>query len=131
MSMRACLKCCADVNRAIRCREHDPLREHDFLSAFLLFLVQPLIGKYLLPWFGGGAGVWNACLLFFQVPLLAGYAYDHAINRFLPPRGQAIIHVVLMLAAIAFLPIIPAEAWKPRYVDEPALRIVSLLLVCL
>src|SRR5438477_6447537 len=52
-----------------------------FVSAFLLFAVQPLIGKFILPWFGGGAGVWNACLLFFQVMLLIGYAYAHVIDR--------------------------------------------------
>ena len=50
-----------------------------FISAFLLFQVQPLAGKTILPWFGGGAGVWTTCMLFFQVFLLAGYGYAHAL----------------------------------------------------
>ena len=52
-----------------------------FLSAFLLFQVQPLLGKRILPWFGGGAGIWTACLMFFQVFLLVGYAYAHGLSR--------------------------------------------------
>ena len=61
-----------------------------FLSAFLLFQVQPLIGKCILPWFGGGSAVWTTCLLFFQVQLLGGYAYAHVLNRRLAPRSQAL-----------------------------------------
>ncbi|HIL24942.1 MAG TPA: hypothetical protein EYG19_06035, partial [Verrucomicrobia bacterium] len=53
-----------------------------FWGAFLLFLVQPLIGKYILPWFGGTPGVWTTCLLFFQCHLLGGYAYAHCLNHF-------------------------------------------------
>src|SRR5918997_4281250 len=67
-----------------------------FTSAFLLFLVQPLIGKYILPWFGGSPAVWTACLLFFQTALLAGYAYAHAVATWLRPRGQAVAHVLLL-----------------------------------
>jgi hypothetical protein len=59
-----------------------------FLSAFLLFLVQPLIAKQILPWFGGAASVWTTCLLFFQSALLAGYAYADASVRWLRPRQQ-------------------------------------------
>src|SRR5262245_13051308 len=99
-----------------------------FLSAFLLFLVQPLIGKFLLPWFGGGAGVWGACLVFFQVMLLIGYAYAHLISSKASPRQQAFIHAFVMLAGLAFLPIIPSATWKPQPGDEPVLRIVLLLL---
>ena len=58
-----------------------------FTGAFLLFQVQPLIGKYILPWFGGGPGVWTTCMLFFQVLLLGGYAYAHFISRWLKPRA--------------------------------------------
>ena len=66
-----------------------------FWGAFLLFLVQPLIAKYILPWFGGTPGVWTACLLFFQCLLLAGYAYAHCLNHFLPPRKQAVaVHAI-------------------------------------
>jgi hypothetical protein len=67
-----------------------------FLSAFLLFQVQPLIGKYALPWFGGSAGVWAGALLFFQVFLLLGYAYAHALATWLRPRSQAIAHLSLL-----------------------------------
>src|SRR3989442_11825220 len=80
-----------------------------FTGAFLLFQVQPLIGKYILPWFGGGPGVWSTCMLFFQVVLLAGYAYAHFSSRWLRPRGQAILHLVLLALALALLPIIPSE----------------------
>lgn len=103
-----------------------------FLSAFLLFLVQPLIGKYILPWFGGGAGVWTTCLLFFQVVLLVGYAYAHGMIRWLSPRFQAIVHIGLLLAALAFLPIIPSPAWKPQGgAENPTWRILMLLTLCL
>ena len=98
-----------------------------FLSAFLLFQVQPLIGKYILPWFGGAPGVWTTCLLFFQVALLAGYAYAHLVVSRLPPRWQAIVHVVLLLAVLATLPIVPAERWKPTDPLNPGGRIILLL----
>jgi len=73
-----------------------------FTGAFLLFQVQPLIGKYILPWFGGGPGVWTTCMLFFQVLLLGGYAYAHFTARWLKPRMRAILHLVLL--AGSFLP---------------------------
>src|SRR5688500_19028687 len=98
-----------------------------FLSAFLLFQVQPLIGKFILPWFGGAPGVWTTCLLFFQVALLAGYAYAHLVVSRLPPRFQAILHAVLLLAVFAALPIIPAERWKPTDPLNPGGRIILLL----
>ena len=78
-----------------------------FTGAFLLFQVQPLIGKYILPWFGGGPGVWTTCMLFFQVLLLGGYAYAHFTSRWLKPRTQAVVHLVLLAAALALLPITP------------------------
>src|SRR2546428_6227248 len=83
-----------------------------FLGSFLLFQVQPLIGKFILPWFGGGPGVWTTCMLFFQVCLLAGYAYAHLISRLFSNRAQVVLHVSLLLAALAFLPIVPGEHWK-------------------
>ena len=98
-----------------------------FTGAFLLFQVQPLVGKYILPWFGGGPGVWTTCMLFFQLLLLGGYAYAHAVSRYLKPRTQAILHVVLLAAALASLPITPSDAWKPTAGDDPAWRILSLL----
>ena len=72
-----------------------------FTSAFLLFLVQPLIAKQILPWFGGSAAVWSICMVFFQVVLLAGYAYSDWITRRLGARAQARLHVALLLASLA------------------------------
>lgn len=99
------------------------------LSAFLLFQVQPLLAKSILPWFGGAAAVWSTCILFFQAVLLAGYGYAHALHRYLPPRRQALVHVLLLAASLAFLPATPATAWKPAPGDEPASRILLLLTV--
>src|SRR5437879_9163099 len=98
-----------------------------FLSSFLLFLVQPLIARLILPWFGGSAAVWTTCMLFFQVLLLGGYAYAHALNAKLRGRGQAIVHTILLAAAVACLPIAPAESWKPAGGEEPVTRILLLL----
>ena len=98
-----------------------------FLGAFLLFQVQPLIGKYILPWFGGGPGVWTTCMLFFQLVLLAGYAYAHAITRWFTPRKQVLVQLSLLMAALALLPIIPADSWKPGGTDSPTIRILLLL----
>ena len=98
------------------------------LSSFLLFLVQPLIAKLILPWFGGSAAVWTTCMLFFQALLLAGYAYAHLLeNRLGRGRIQPIIHTVLLAAAVATLPISPSEAWKPGGDEEPISRILLLL----
>jgi hypothetical protein len=102
-----------------------------FSGAFLLFQVQPLIGKYILPWFGGGPGVWTTCMLFFQLLLLGGYAYAHFTSRWLRPRPQAIVHLVLLVAALAFLPITPSDSWKPRGGENPTLQILALLSVSL
>jgi hypothetical protein len=98
-----------------------------FLSAFLLFQVQPLIGKYILPWFGGAPGVWTTCLLFFQVALLAGYAYAHLVVSRLSPRTQALLHAALLLGVLLTLPIIPAERLKPPDPANPSGRIILLL----
>jgi SAM-dependent methyltransferase len=98
-----------------------------FLSSFLLFLVQPLIARQILPWFGGTAAVWTTCMLFFQTLLLAGYAYAHATNAKLGPRPQAVLHTVLLAAALALLPIAPNEMWKPAGTDEPITRILLVL----
>lgn len=98
-----------------------------FLSAFLLFLVQPILGKIVLPWFGGSAGVWAACLLYFQASLLAGYAYAHCLRRFLRPKRQMQVHIVLLAASIALLPILPSPAWRSLGHTDPAIRILGLL----
>ncbi len=98
-----------------------------FTGAFLLFQVQPLIGKFILPWFGGGPGVWSTCLLFFQAMLLAGYAYAHGASRWLRPRPQAWVHLALLAAALALLPIVPGNSWQPEDADRPVGRILLLL----
>lgn len=102
-----------------------------FLSAFLLFQVQPLIAKRILPWFGGVPSVWTVCMLFFQALLLAGYAYAHLLTSKLPPRRQAWTHAAVLAASLAFLPIIPDAAWKPVGGEEPTWRILGLLAVTL
>jgi hypothetical protein len=102
-----------------------------FTGAFLLFQVQPLIGKYILPWFGGGPGVWTTCMLFFQMLLLGGYAYAHFTSKWLKPRTQAIVHLVLLAAALALLPITPSDSWKPQGGGNPTLQILALLAVSL
>jgi hypothetical protein len=76
-----------------------------FLSAFLLFWVQLMVGKMILPFLGGSPSVWNTCLFFFQATLLLGYGYSHLTSMRLSVRRQAIIHSILLLLPIAFLPI--------------------------
>lgn len=100
-----------------------------FLSSFLLFLVQPLIARLILPWFGGTAAVWTTCMLFFQTLLLAGYAYAHAANARFSPRAQAIVHTLLLGLAVATLPIMPGEGWKPTGTEEPISTILLVLAV--
>src|SRR5579864_5751320 len=100
-----------------------------FLSAFLLFQVQPLIAKMILPWFGGSAAVWSASMLFFQLLLLGGYAYAHCSIRFLKARGQMALHVALLAASCALLPILPSPSWRPTEAGDPTFRILMLLVV--
>ena len=97
------------------------------LSAFLLFLVQPIIAKQILPWFGGSAAVWTTCMVFFQFMLLAGYFYADTMVRKVPPRRQAVVHTALLLLSLAVLPIVPSEALKPVDGSDPTLRILGLL----
>ena len=99
-----------------------------FVSAFLLFLVQPLIARQILPWFGGSAAVWTLCLVFFQVVLLLGYFYADWLSR-RPLRTQAVVHALLLLAACATLPAIPDAAWKPGGQGDPALGVLAVLAV--
>jgi hypothetical protein len=95
-----------------------------FLSAFLLFQVQPVIARYLLPWFGGSPAVWNTCLLFFQALLLCGYFYAHKLRA-------RWIHLILLVASLLFLPAVPrADVWgTPAPVADPTGRILLLLLL--
>ena len=97
------------------------------LGAFLLFQVQPLIGRYILPWFGGSAGVWSVMMVFFQTLLLGGYCYAHVLHSRLRPRAQVLVHVLLLGVALAALPIVPSPALKPDAGTEPISRILLLL----
>jgi MFS family permease len=97
-----------------------------FLSSFLLFLVQPIIAKQILPWFGGSAAVWTTCLVFFQSVLLAGYAYADWTTR-LGARRQAMLHVALLALSLLCLPILASSAWKPQGDEQPIARILLLL----
>src|SRR5687768_17858974 len=78
-----------------------------FVSAFLLFQVQPVISKKILPWFGGSPAVWTTCVLFFQMLLLGGYSYAHLLIRGVRPARQGLLHACLLLVAVAMLPIVP------------------------
>jgi hypothetical protein len=109
-----------------------------FLSAFLLFQVQLVIGKYILPLFGGGPSVWNTSLFFFQVLLLLGYAYAHWLSSRPATRTQSRIHLVLLAAALAVVsilwlkwgtPITPGTAWRPQPGGNPVAKILELLSV--
>jgi hypothetical protein len=100
-----------------------------FCSAFLLFLVQPLIAKQILPWFGGSAVVWATCLVFFQVTLLIGYAYADRLTRWVSAKNQWKVHSALGLITLLFLPIIAAQSMKPDDATNPAGRILLLLLL--
>lgn len=100
-----------------------------FTGAFLLFQVQPLIGKFILPWFGGGPGVWTSCLLFFQTLLLGGYAYAHFSSTRLKPKQQVIVHAILLLLSLVMLPIAPGDQWKSHVAGDPTWRILLLLTV--
>ena len=107
-----------------------------FTSAFLLFGVQPLAGRYALPWYGGTPGVWTACMLFFQVALLGGYAYAHGLASRLAPRTQARVHLGLLAVAVTVLgvrtlwegsPVAPGPGWRPVGTDLPVLRLLAML----
>ncbi len=98
-----------------------------FGSAFLLFLVQPIVAKQILPWFGGSAAVWATCLVFFQTTLLLGYAYaDYTVRRF-SARGQVRLHVALLAVSLVTLPIVPGAFWKPGGDENPVWLILALL----
>src|SRR6266581_2736337 len=96
-----------------------------FVSAFLLFLVQPMIGKMILPKLGGTPQVWNTCMLFFQTVLLAGYAYTHNISTRLTTRVQLLIHSVLLLVPLAVLfmtGVFDVREWVPDPTFSPVLQ---------
>ena len=86
-----------------------------------------MIAKIILPWFGGSSAVWTTCLLFFQLVLLLGYLYSHALVRYAKPRVQMAIHIGLLAVSALALPIYPSASWKPADPSQPALRILALL----
>ena len=100
------------------------------LAGFLLFQVQLVLGKFILPWFGGSASTWLVCLLFFQVALLAGYAYAYLITQPLALARQVRLQIAIVGASLLLLPITPADSWKPVDAADPTWRILSLLAVC-
>ncbi|WP_426735582.1 fused MFS/spermidine synthase [Myxococcus faecalis] len=109
-----------------------------FTSAFLLFGVQPLAGRYALPWYGGTPGVWTACMLFFQAALLGGYAYSHGLASRLTPRLQAKVHLGVLALAVAVLgvralwvgsPVAPGPEWRPVGTDLAVPRLLAMLAV--
>ncbi len=99
-----------------------------FVSAFLLFQVQPIISKAILPWFGGSPAVWTTAMLFFQTLLFLGYAYAH-FSQSLRPRVQTAVHLAILALAVAMLPILPDAKWKPPDGSDPTGRILLLLAV--
>ncbi len=99
-----------------------------FLGSYLLFLVEPLIGKFILPMYGGMPNVWMACLLFFQFMLLAGYLYAHLLTSWFRPQQQAIIHICLVIIVCAFLPITPSGSWKQISTENPTWQILMMLM---
>jgi SAM-dependent methyltransferase len=107
-------------------RSEKVLEEHDmltvrrvlaataiFTSAFLLFTVEPLFAKRILPWFGGSAAVWSTCLVFYQTALLLGYLYARVLTRYAKPLTQAVVHITLLLLSLILLPIGPSDWWQP------------------
>lgn len=109
-----------------------------FCGAFLLFQIQPIIARCILPWFGGTPAVWTTCMLFFQVLLLGGYAYAHWSATRLSPRAQSVSHGVLLGLSVAVMvaqthgwgvPLLPDASWKPAGAGAPLAHILLLLLV--
>jgi hypothetical protein len=100
-----------------------------FVSAFLLFSVEPLVAKRILPWFGGSAAVWSTCLVFYQTALLIGYLYARLLTRYLNPRVQSAVHIALLAASLLLLPIGPGERWKPGPLQDPTWLILGMLTV--
>jgi hypothetical protein len=100
-----------------------------FLSAFLLFLVQPVIAKLILPRFGGSVAVWATCLVFFQAALLLGYAFAHHLVKRDGSRVAKFTHIALLLCSLALLPIVPVTPWPGMQAASPGLQILGLLLL--
>lgn len=98
-----------------------------FLGSFLLFLVQPLVARQALPWFGGASAVWTTCLVFFQCVLLAGYAYADFATRRMTPKTRALLHGAILLVSLLWLPVLADPSWKPAGDESPTWRIIGFL----
>lgn len=98
-----------------------------FLSAFLLFQVQPIVAKMILPWFGGSSSVWSVCMVFFQVELLLGYAYVHVLHERLSLRRQVLTHAGLLLLSLLALPVAANPDWKGTALAHPSLNVLGVL----
>src|SRR5262249_29862330 len=95
------------------------------VSAFLLFQVQPIVAKALLPWFGGVPAVWTVCMLFFQGLLLAGYVYAHILVTSLPLRWQVLVHTLLLLGSLYALPLLPEAHWPSQGRGDPTWPLIT------
>lgn len=100
-----------------------------FFAAALLFLVQPMVGRLMLPLLGGAPGVWNTTMVFYQAVLLAGYAYAHVSIRWLGVRRQTLWHLLLLLFPLLVLPIAVPSGWLPPGNGQPALWLLGVLTV--
>jgi len=98
-----------------------------FLSAFLLFQVQPIVAKMILPWFGGSSSVWSVCMVFFQVELLLGYAYVHFLHERLSLRRQLLMHAGFLLLSLIALPVAANPDWKGTALAHPSLNVLAVL----
>lgn len=100
-----------------------------FLAAFLVFQIQPVIAKVILPWFGGASSVWSLCMVFFQAGLLGGYAYAHVLHERLTLRAQAVVHTLLLAASLALLPVAPRAPAVAAAGAHPTWEVLRLLVV--
>lgn len=100
-----------------------------FLSAFLLFQIQPIVAKMILPWFGGSSSVWSTCIVFFQSVLLLGYGYVHWLHESVARSRQPIVHAILLIASLLTLPVAADASWKGMTLDYPSLAVLAVLAV--
>src|SRR5579871_3358369 len=99
-----------------------------FASASLLFLLEPMVGKMILPLLGGTPAVWNTCMVFFQAILLAGYAYAHATTAWLGPRKQAVLHLAVLAIPLFFFPLGVNRALLASGVENPVFPLLLILI---
>ncbi|MFZ2737454.1 MAG: fused MFS/spermidine synthase [Burkholderiaceae bacterium] len=98
-----------------------------FLSAFLLFQIQPIVAKMILPWFGGSSSVWSICIVFFQAELLLGYAYVHWLHEKLSAQRQTLVHGTLLLLSLLTLPVVADPSWKDGAMANPSWSVLAVL----